>query len=336
MKNRVGYILPLLVLLFAANIFCGSVYLGISETIAALTGSGSDTVASYIILQCRLPQALTALFAGAALSVSGLLLQTLFHNPLAGPSVLGINSGASLGVAIVIMTTAGTTVSASGSAHVTFYILLVVAAMAGALGVTVLLLILSNIIRNNLVLLITGMMTSYIISSIITLITYTAADSGVKNYVVWGMGDYSLVSAAQLPWLAGIVCLVITLCFPLCKSLNAFQLGGQYATSLGISVSFLRSATLLITGILTAIVTAFCGPVSFIGLAVPHISRLILKSESFPKLFLHTVVMGATVSLLCSLMTTAFTTTPLPLAAVTPLIGAPVILWVLFGKKIHN
>ena len=218
----------------------------------------------------------------------------------------------------------------------TFYILLVLAAMAGALGVTVLLLILSNIIRNNLVLLITGMMTSYIISSIITLITYTAADSGVKNYVVWGMGDYSLVSAAQLPWLAGIVCLVITLCFPLCKSLNAFQLGGQYATSLGISVSFLRSATLLITGILTAIVTAFCGPVSFIGLAVPHISRLILKSESFPKLFLHTVVIGATVSLLCSLMTTAFTTTPLPLAAVTPLIGAPVILWVLFGKKFHN
>ena len=331
MKNRVGHILPLLVLLFFANIFFGSVSLSIGETLAALTGDGSDTVASYIILQCRLPQALTALFAGAALSVSGLLLQTLFHNPLAGPSVLGINSGASLGVAIVIMTMAG--VSASASAAAAFYVILVLAAMAGALGVTILLLILSNIIRNNLILLITGMMISYIISSIITLITFSAADSGVKNYVVWGMGDYSLVSASQLPWLISVVTLIVVLCLPLCKSLNAFQLGSQYAKNLGISVNFLRSATLLITGILTAIVTAFCGPVSFIGLAVPHISRLILRSENFPRLFLHTVVLGSTVSLLCNLMTTAFTATPLPLAAVTPLIGAPVILWVLFGKK---
>lgn len=329
-------VISILLALVIANIFCGSVYISPQNVVDVLCGRETDLVAQYIIMQSRIPQTLTAFFAGIGLSVAGLLLQTIFHNPLAGPSILGISGGSSLGVAIVMMLAGGTLSTLSPSTGFSTYIIIALAAVAGAIGVTSVLLVLSSLIRNNLVLLVTGMMIGYIVSSMITIITYSADESGIQQYVLWGMGDFSTVSWKQLPWLAGSVFVMTVLCFPMSKSLNAYQLGAGYADSLGISVKGLRCFTLVATGILTAAITAFCGPVSFLGLAVPHIARFIIRTEEFKSLLIFTILTGAGAALTCNILCTSLTSTVMPLSAVTPIIGVPVIMWVIFGKKVSR
>lgn len=321
-------LLPVLVL---ANLFLGTVAIAPGDVVAVLLNDGGDTTAQYIVVESRLPQALTALLAGAGLAVSGLMLQAAFHNPLAGPSVMGISSGASLGVALVMLLTGGVATT-HGMAT---YVAVVAAALVGALAVTALLLALSAVVGNYLVLLVVGMMLSYLISSVITLLTYSATAEGIQSYVVWGMGDFSQVSLRQLPWLAVAVVALLCCSLPMSKALNAYQLGARYAESLGFSANRTRSALLLVTGGLTAAVTAFCGPVTFLGLAVPHIARFVVRTDNFRILMPATMALGAEAALVCNLLCTALTETTRPLAAITPIIGAPVVLWVIM-RSIHK
>lgn len=320
----------LLLVLFFGNIYLGPVTLSPSEVTAVLLGNDTDEAVAYIISHNRLPQAITALLAGAALALSGLILQTLFHNPLAGPSVLGITNGASLGVAIVMLATNGMIVTSSGAWG---YLLVIAAGLAGALLVTFFLLILSTMVRNSLILLITGIMLSYVISSVITLLTYNASASGIQQYVLWGMGDFSLVSLDMLPWFSTLLILALLFSLPLVKSLNVLQLGTGYAEAMGISVNRARNILLLTTGVLCAVTTAFCGPVSFLGLAVPHIVRFFFRTDNMRMLMPLCILFGAIVALLCNLVCTSLSSTVLPLAAVTPFIGVPVILWVMFTGR---
>lgn len=329
-----GYIvwLTLLVVLFGLNIFLGSVSLPPLDIMKTLAGKGGDDTLRYIIIDSRLPQAVTAAVTGAGLAVSGLMLQTAFHNPLAGPSVLGISSGASLGVALVMLASGGA-MATGCMTSIGGYTVVVISALCGAMAVTGLLLAMAAAVRDNLILLIAGMMTGYLITSVITLLTYNATAQGIQTYVVWGMGDFSLVTMSQMPWYALSIIIAITCCLPLMKPLNAMQLGTAYAESLGISVRRLRHALLLTTGIITAVTTAFCGPISFLGLAVPHIVRMVTRTDNFRRLMPMTVIAGAAAALVCNLLSTAITQNPLPLAAITPVIGAPVVLWVVFKRR---
>ena len=316
-----------LLLLIVLNIFCGSVSISPSEVMQVIMGNGADSPAQYIIVQNRLPQMVTAMLAGAGLGAAGLMLQTAFHNPLAGPSVLGISSGASLGVAIVMLIIGGAAMTATG------YVAVIVAALVGALAVTALLLLMSAMLSSKLTLLIGGLMISYLVSSVITLLTYSATATGIQTYVIWGMGDFSLVSLGQLPWFAIVMIAALLMCFPLMKPLSIMQLGEAYAQSLGINIEQTRRYLLLLTGILTATITAFCGPIAFLGLAVPHIVRLLLHTDSYQRLLPTTMLCGATMALLCNLICTLPSSGLLPLAAVTPIIGAPIILYVILHRQ---
>lgn len=322
----------ILLLLFALNIFCGSIHIPPSEVAeilkSAICGEEADETFSYIVLQSRLPQAIVALLCGASLSVAGLLLQTAFRNPLAGPSVFGITSGSSLAVAIITLALGGGTAATGGQ------LTTVAAAFVGAIIVTGIILAASTAVRSNVMLLIVGIMIGYIASSAITLLNYFASEDGIRNYLLWGMGDFSSVSIKQLPLfsllsVAGIICSLL-----LTKPLNAMLLGDRYAESLGVNIRSVRNKLLVTTGLLTAVSTAYCGPIAFIGLAVPHIARLLTHTDNHRRLLPATILCGAMVSLLCNLLTTLPPNgTLLPLNAITPIIGAPIIIYVIISKK---
>jgi len=286
----------------------------------------------YIILENRLPQALTALLCGASLSVCGLMLQTAFRNPLAGPDVFGISSGAGLGVALVMLLLGGTV--STSLFTVSGFLAILTAAFLGAITVTALILFLSTLVRNSVLLLIVGIMVGYVSSSAVSLLNFFASEEGVKSYMVWGMGNFGGVSMSHIP-LFSLLCLVgITAALLLVKPLNILLLGPQYAESLGISTRRLRNLLLLIVGLLTAITTAFCGPISFIGLAIPHIARLLFRTDNHQVLLPGTVLTGAAIALLCNFI--CFLPGEMgiiPLNAVTPLIGAPVIIYVIIQRR---
>jgi len=286
----------------------------------------------YIILENRLPQALTALLCGASLSVCGLMLQTAFRNPLAGPDVFGISSGAGLGVALVMLLLGGTV--STSLFTVSGFLAILTAAFLGAITVTTLILFLSTLVRNSVLLLIVGIMVGYVSSSAVSLLNFFASEEGVKSYMVWGMGNFGGVSMSHIP-LFSLLCLVgITAALLLVKPLNILLLGPQYAESLGISTRRLRNLLLLIVGLLTAITTAFCGPISFIGLAIPHIARLLFRTDNHQVLLPGTVLTGAAIALLCNFI--CFLPGEMgviPLNAVTPLIGAPVIIYVIIQRR---
>lgn len=320
----------LLVALFMACLFLGSVRIPFSAVIDALAGKGNNATWEYIIIYSRLPQALTALLAGGALSVSGLLLQTAFRNPLAAPDIFGITSGSSLAVALLMLAPGIVFNGMLG------YLSSVAAAFVGALAVTALMLVFSHRVRNSIILIIIGIMVGYICSSAITLLNAFATEEGVKSFVVWGMGNFSSVSIEDMPFFATTTILVTAATSLLIKPLNALLLGSQYAESLGINLKRLRYGLLLLTGLLTAIVTAFCGPVAFIALAVPHIARLFTKTSDHVQLLPTTILMGAVVALFCNVITMLPTDgTMLPLNAVTPLVGAPVIVYVVINAYRH-
>ena len=316
-------------MLFLLNIIVGSVTIPVSDVLAILMGADNPKPSwQYIVLESRLPQAVTALLAGGALAVSGLMLQTAFRNPLAGPSIFGINSGAGLGVALVMLLLGGSI--SAGSVSVSGFVAVLLAAFVGAMAVMAVIFFFSTIVRNNVMLLIIGIMIGYISNSAISLLNFFATDEGVKSYMVWGMGSFGGVSMKMLPTFSCITLLCLVGSLMLIKPLNALLLGDRYAENLGINLLRVRNWLLVVTGLLTAVVTAFCGPVAFIGLAVPHIARLLLQTDNHRSLLPATILMGSVVALVCNLLCVLpGESGVIPLNAVTPLIGAPVIIYVI-------
>ena len=331
-KRYIAYALAAFVLLvlFVGNLFYGSIDIPAGEVLSILTGGCAQRdVWRVVVLETRLPQALSALLAGASISVAGLLLQTLFRNPLAGPEVLGVNSGAGLGVAVVMLLAGG--VSAFGLGG---YLAVLGGTFAGALFVMMIILLLATLLRNNMFLLIAGVAVSYMTSSAITLLNYFSTAEGVHSYMVWGMGSFGGVTMLQMPFFATVALLLLLVSLAMAKPLNALLLGDAYAVNLGVNVKAVRAVALCVTGLLTAVVTAFCGPVSFIGLAVPHIARISMRSNNHRHLVPATIILGGAVALLCNLVCQLPGESGLlPLGAITPLIGAPVIIYVVVKNR---
>ena len=321
-----------IIVLFILNLMMGSVSIPVEDTIRILMGEGSVKPSwQYIILESRMPQALTAILCGGALAASGLMLQTAFRNPLAGPSIFGINSGAGLGVALVMLFLGGSI--SAGSVSLSGFVAVLTAAFVGAMAVMTLIFFFSTIVRNHVMLLIIGIMIGYISNSAISLLNFFATDEGVRSYMVWGMGSFGGVSMRMMPVFASITLLGLLGCLLLIKPLNALMLGDRYAENLGVNIIRTRNWLLIVTGILTAVTTAFCGPIAFIGLAVPHITRLLLTTDNHRSLLPATILMGAVIALLCNLITVLpGETGVIPLNAVTPLIGAPVIIYVIIKR----
>ena len=342
-----------LILLFLLNLLCGSVEIPANEVWNAIMGGEvSKESWRYIVMESRVPQAITASLCGASLAVSGLLLQTTFRNPLAGPSILGITNGASVGVAIVMLITGGIiSVDTSQLTVHSFSILglnfqssilnfqfigniaVVIGAFLGSLLIIFILLVVSSVIKNSIMLLIVGIMVSYLASSIVMLLNIFANADNIHSYVMWGMGSFADVTLNQLPFfivasLAGLLLSVL-----LIKPLNALLLGEGYATNLGINTHMARRWLLITTGILTATATAYCGPVAFIGLAVPHIARLIVRTSDHTILLPATMLCGASIALLCNVICQLPENIIIPLNAVTPIFGAPVIIYIIFRKS---
>lgn len=325
----------LLGILFILNLFIGSVEIPVDDVLNILSGKGDpDDPINFIILGSRLPQAVTALLAGAALTVSGLMLQTAFRNPLAGPSILGITSGASLGVALVILLLGGS-ISAAGYSW-GGYMAILIGAFAGSLAIMALLLLFSIWLRNDLMLLITGIMVGYLTSSVITLLNYMSTAEGIQGYAIWGMGNFNGVSTGQLPLFSVLICAGLVMAIIMVKPLNIILLGENYALNLGIRMQKVRNMLLITTGLLTAVVTAYCGPVAFIGLAVPHIVRMIFRTSDHRIIIPGSILTGGVVGLLCNLLCVLPGDVMLPLNGVTPLIGVPVILYVIFKERLRR
>jgi len=336
MKRNVCIILLLVVgiiVLFAMSLIVGSVRIPLADVCDILFDKfdGKESW-KYIIMENRLPQALTAMLCGASLAVCGLMLQTAFRNPLAGPDVFGISSGAGLGVAIVMLFLGGSVLTTLFT--VSGFLAILTSAFIGAIVVTMIILFLSTMVKNSVLLLIVGLMVGYVSSSAVALLNFFASEEGVKSYMVWGMGNFGGVSMNHM-LLFALLCLVgIIASIFLIKPLNIMLLGTQYAESLGINIRQIRNLLLVTVGLLTAVTTAFCGPISFIGLAIPHISRLLFRTDNHQILLPGTVLTGAVIALFCNLI--CYLPGELgiiPLNAVTPLIGAPVIIYVIIQRR---
>lgn len=324
-----------LIVLLLLNLAWGAVNIPFKSVINILTSQNNIAIKPswvQIVLYSRVPQAITALFAGGALAVSGLMLQTLFKNPLAGPSILGISDGANLGVAIVMLYFGGT-LGFGVDIHIGGYLAIIIAAFIGAGIILAIIIWFSSRVKSNVMLLIIGIMVGYLVSSVISILNFQSSADKVQNFVMWGMGNFSGVSLEKMPYFLCFTICGLILSLLLIKPLNALLLGEMYAANLGIKIKTVRILILLSTGILTASVTAFCGPVSFIGLAVPHIARLILGSSNHKDLVPITILSGAIIALICNLATAIYPGGILPLNAVTPIIGAPVIIYVIVNRK---
>ena len=323
----------LIVLLFAANLLIGSVRIPAGEVLRILLGEDVGRESwRYIVLEARLPQAVTAMLAGSALSACGLLLQTAFRNPLAGASILGVNSGAGLGVAIVMLLLGGT--FSAGAFSLSGFFSVLAGAMAGAVAVMALILFFSTLIRSSVMLLIIGMMVGYLASSAVSLLNFLSTAEGVQSYMVWGMGHFGGVPSEQLPAFVSVVLLGLVGALLLVKPLNALLLGERYAANLGVRVRRVRHMLLLVAGVLTAVTTAFCGPILFIDLAVPHIARLLLSTANHRVLLPATMLAGAAVALACNLVCVLPGGAGLiPLNAVTPIVGAPIVIYVIVSQR---
>ncbi|MBP3711388.1 MAG: iron ABC transporter permease [Bacteroidaceae bacterium] len=334
MKTKLYLLALSMALLSVANVLWGSLDIPLRDVWQILCGGEVEghPAWSIIILEGRVPQMLTALLTGTALGTCGLLLQTAFRNPLAGPSILGIDSGANLGVAIVLLLLGGT--ASIGSLTVSGHLLVVIAAMAGALGIMALLMLLSRLLRSQVMLLITGVIISYVTGSIIQLLNYSATEQGVFSFVIWGMGNFSSVGIERLPVFCALSVVGLLLALLLVKPLDALLLGDRYAENLGIKIGHVRQMLLLVTGLLTATTTAFCGPISFIGLAVPHLARLALGTSYHRTLMPATMLIGANLALMCNLLSALPRDGSLiPISVITPLIGAPVVLHVILKSN---
>lgn len=318
--------------LLVANVFFGAIHIPASDIWSILTGKGCTNEAiEYIVLGSRIPQGITALLAGAGLASAGLMLQTVFRNPLAGPSVLGITSGASLGVALVILLFGG--MISIGSENVGGSLALTAGALAGSLSVMGVLIALSARVGGNLTLLIAGMMTGYLASSVVTLLSSVSTAQGLHSYVMWGMGTFSGVTSDRLPWFSALTVAGLLMAIFLAKPLNLLLLGDNYAINLGVNIQRVRHMLLAATGLLSAVVTACCGPIGFIGLAMPHIARLIFRTDDHLILMPATMLCGAALALACNLVSVLPEGNIIPINAITPLAGVPVVLYVIIKKQ---
>lgn len=313
--------------LFAADIAVGSVSIPIRDVWAALTGGECDPTTARIIRDIRLMKAVVALVAGAALAVSGLQMQTLFRNPLAGPYVLGVSSGASLGVALFILGApmAGLTghawLSSLGVAG---------AAWIGAAATLALVAAISTRIKDIMVILILGIMISSGVSAIVQILQYLSAEEALKSFVVWTMGSLGDVTATQLALLLPAVAAGAALGVAAIKSLNMLLLGENYARSMGLDLRRSRSIILLSTTLLAGSVTAFCGPIGFIGLAMPHVARVIFRNADHRTLMPAAALTGAASLLLCDMVAKLLA---LPVNSITALLGIPVVVWVVVRNR---
>jgi iron complex transport system permease protein len=323
-------VLPiLLVILFIVNISLGSVQIPLSETFQVLIGkTPSQPVWADIIIDFRLTKAFTCILAGGALALGGLLMQTLFRNPLAGPDVLGLSSGASLAVALVLMT------SGLGSSLFSHSFTLALAASIGCTFIFLLVLGISNRVRDNISLLIIGLMIGAATSSIVSVLQYISKAEDQQYYLVWTFGSLSSLNWGEIQILTMAVIIGATISVFSIKSLNAWLLGDNYATSLGISIKKSRLLIIIGTCILTGSVTAFCGPIAFVGLAVPHLARLLIDTTNHKILIPGVMLSGGVVMLFCDILTRfPGSDFVLPINAITALIGAPVVIWVILRSK---
>ena len=322
-----------ILVLLVANLFIGTVKIPVGDIVRILIGDGNESeIWRNIIMSSRLPQALTAIMAGAGLAVSGLQMQTVFRNPLAGPSVLGISNGSALGVAFVVLLSGqlgGVALSRLG------YLgdaAMSVAAIVGALAVMMLILWVSQKVKGNVTLLIIGVMIGYLANAIIGVLKFLSPEEDVKAFVVWGLGSFSRVSGDEMVLFVVLMCILLPLAYLLVKPMNLLLLGDRYAANLGLNIR--RSLFIVSSGVLVAIVTAYCGPIMFIGLAVPHLARALFRTSDHRILMPATMLCGASLALVCNLIARmpGFEGA-LPVNSVTALVGAPVIAAVLFRKR---
>ena len=338
MRNRIASYLLLflgIVLLFVLNLLLGTVKIPVGEVVATLMGSQEvSEIHRNIIWSSRVPQALTAMVAGAGLAVSGLQMQTVFRNPLAGPSVLGISNGASLGVACVVLMSGSLGGVALSRLGYLGDVAMSIAAIIGSLAVMALILYVSQKVKGNVTLLIIGVMIGYLATAIIGVLKFFSAEEDIKAYVVWGLGSFSRVSGNQMVLFVVLMAILLPLSMLLVKTMNLLLLGDGYARNLGLNIRRARMLVILCSGVLVAIVTAYCGPIMFIGLAVPHLCRAIFRSSDHRLLMPGTLLAGAALALLCNLIARmpGFEGA-LPVNSVTALVGAPVIASVLFRRR---
>lgn len=320
--------------LFLLDVFYGSVSIAGNDILKALIHP-SGTENEIIILKFRLPKAATALLVGFALSLSGLQMQTVFRNPMAGPDVLGISSGAGLGVAIVILGFASYFTAGSVSSAGNW--ILAAAAWMGAGAILLLIMIISARVRDIMTILILGIMLSGGISAIVTVMQYFSSETMLRAYVIWTMGSLGNLSSGQLLVLSITICAGIILSLVTMKMMNALLLGENYALSLGVNVKAARLVIFVSTSILAGSVTAFCGPIGFIGIAVPHIVRMIFRTSDHRVLIPGTLLAGGSVMLLSDIISQLpGSESVLPVNAVTSFIGIPVVIWVIFRNRRYS
>ena len=328
-------LLVAIVVLLIVNLLIGSVKIPVADICRILMGNTDENeIWTNIVLQSRLPQALTAIVAGAGLAVSGLQMQTVFRNPLAGPSVLGISNGAALGVAFVVLLSGrlgGVALSRLG------YLgdaAMSVAAIVGSLAVMLLIVWISQKVKGNVTLLIIGVMIGYLANAIIGVLKFLSPEEDVKAFVVWGLGSFSRVSGDEMLLFVVLMCILLPVSCLLVKSMNLLLLGDGYASNLGLNIRRARMLVIVCSGVLVAIVTAYCGPIMFMGLAVPHLARALFRSSDHRVLMSATMFCGAALALVCNLIARmpGFEGA-LPVNSVTALVGAPVIAVVLFRRR---
>lgn len=324
----------LLVALAAACLIFGSVDIDVASVVRIAIGQDSDNEAwNIIVRQTRIPMVITAALAGSALAIAGLLLQTTFNNPLAGPSILGVSTGAGLGVAVVMLAMGGSIGKMLGDVEVGGYVATLGGAFLGAAAVMALLIVFSSIVKSNTMLLIIGMLVSYLGSSVVQLLNSIASEESIHSYVTWGFGTFSGVTTAQLPLYVALIAFGLLCSVLMVKPLNALLLGTRYAENLGVNTRHTRIALLMVTGLLTAVVTAYCGPIGFLGLVVPHISRLMLSTSNHSRLLPVTILAGADMALLCTLVSVGGDHGVIPINAITPVIGVPIIIYIIINRR---
>ena len=324
-----------IIVFFILNLLLGSVEIPMGDIFAILfRGENGNIIWTNIIMKSRLPQALTAMMAGAGLGVSGLLMQTVFRNPLAGPSVLGISSGASLGVACVVLLSGSIGGVALSKLGVIGEVTITLSAIIGSLMIMALIAMVSQKVRGNVTLLIMGVMIGYIANAIIGVLKFFSAEEDIRAYVIWGLGSFSRVSGGQTYVFVILMLILLPSAFFLIKTLNLLLLGDSYARNLGLNIKRARMLVIGCSGVLVAVVTAYCGPVIFLGLAVPHICRGLFHTSNHATILPATLLGGASLALLCNIIARlpGFEGA-LPVNSVTALVGAPVVMWVLFNRR---
>jgi iron complex transport system permease protein len=334
-RNRLLALLAALVIAFVASLVVGSVSIPLPEVVTVLFG-GEPARATWktIVLDFRLPKALTALLAGAALGVSGLQMQTLFRNPLAEPYVLGVNAGASLGVALVVLA-AGTTGSAlMAGLGFGWDVGIVAAACIGAGLVLMLVLLAAQRVQSVMTLLILGLMFGFATSAVVSLLMYFSIAERIQRYIAWTFGSFSGVTWRQMPIFALVIIIGLAGAAALTKSLNAMLLGEAYARSMGLNVRLARLAIIITTALLSGVVTAFCGPIAFLGIAVPHLCRTLFHTSDHRVLIPAAMLMGGLAALTADIIAQApGSQIVLPLNAITALIGAPIVVWMVLRQR---